>query len=540
VDSENPNYSSVSGVFYNKSQTTLIRYPIGKSASSFSIPSGVTTIMHNAFSRAISLNSVTVPASVTTIEAFAFYESTSIVSVYFLSNAPASIGDYAFMDVASGAKAHISATATGFGNEQTWNGLLIAVSAPENGSYKCATGLPLEGDDTSPAYTITDGVVSSGSGCVGAVVIPAGATSIGDSAFYNATSLTSITIPGSVTSIGVFAFSNATSLTSINIPASVTSIGNQAFRNTTALASITVDGANPSYSSTSGVLFNKNSTTLITYPLGKNNTFYAIPTSVTSIGDSAFYKATALNSIVIPASVTSIEDYAFYGADSLKDVYFLGNAPTYVGEEVFYGIARGAKAIISTSATGFGSAQTWNGLVVSVTDIATYTVTYNAAGGTPVSPGSFTIGGTIQAKPVSTRAGYTLTGWSTTANGTVVTFPYRPTATSNIKLYAIWTRTKTPTTTPKKTAISSYAAKFSTGSSVIPQTGKAAISKIVSKSGKDAKYTVTGVATKVAGVPDSHVKGLAKVRAEKVKAYLIGIGVKKSNISIAVKILEYR
>jgi hypothetical protein len=41
----------------------------------------------------------------------------------------------------------------------------------------------------------------------------------------------------------------------------------------------------------------------------------------------------------------------------------------------------------------------------------------------------------------------------------------------------------------------------------------------------------------VAGVPDSHVKGLAKVRAEKVKAYLIGIGVKESNISIAVKIL---
>jgi hypothetical protein len=39
-------------------------------------------------------------------------------------------------------------------------------------------------------------------------------------------------------------------------------------------------------------------------------------------------------------------------------------------------------------------------------------------------------------------------------------------------------------------------------------------------------------------VPDSHVKALAKVRAEKVKAYLIRLGIKKSNISIKVKILE--
>jgi outer membrane protein OmpA-like peptidoglycan-associated protein len=76
------------------------------------------------------------------------------------------------------------------------------------------------------------------------------------------------------------------------------------------------------------------------------------------------------------------------------------------------------------------------------------------------------------------------------------------------------------------------------GSSVISQTGKTAIKKFVSKSGKDAKYTVTGVATKVAGVSDSRVKGLAKARAEKVKAYLIKLGVKKSNISIKVKIVE--
>ena len=54
-------------------------------------------------------------------------------------------------------------------------------------------------------------------------------TSIGQSAFYVCTSLTSITIPDSVTSIGNNAFDTCTGLTSITIPSSVTSIGSGAF-----------------------------------------------------------------------------------------------------------------------------------------------------------------------------------------------------------------------------------------------------------------------------------------------------------------------
>jgi hypothetical protein len=89
-----------------------------------------------------------------------------------------------------------------------------------------------------------------------------------------------------------------------------------------------------------------------------------------------------------------------------------------------------------------------------------------------------------------------------------------------------------------KTAISTTVAKFSAGSSTMSQSGKTAIKKIVSKSGKDATYTITGVAGKVAGVTDAKVKALAKARAEKVKTYLIKLGVKKSNISIKIKILS--
>ena len=58
------------------------------------------------------------------------------------------------------------------------------------------------------------------------------------------------------------------------------------------------------------------------------------------------------------------------------------------------------------------------------------------------------------------------------------------------------------------------------------------------KAGKDAKFTVTGVASKMIGVPNSSVKALAKARAAKVKAYLVKLGVKKTNISIKIKIVD--
>ena len=146
------------------------------------------------------------------------------------------------------------------------------------------------------------------------VALPANVTSIGDGAFANTSALTSITFnTGSkLANIDPRAFSGATKLTQINIPPTVTNIGQDAFINTTSLTEFIVDVTNNNYSADSyGVLFNKNKTILIQYPIGNTRTSYDIPTSVTSIGQNAFNGATSLTSINIPASVTNIGLNAF-------------------------------------------------------------------------------------------------------------------------------------------------------------------------------------------------------------------------------------
>jgi len=166
------------------------------------------------------------------------------------------------------------------------------------------------------------------------ITIPYGVTRIGRHAFTG-TALTSIIIPDSVTSLGVEAFRGCESLTNVTIPASVESIGEMAFTYCSALTSLNVDVNNQYYSSIDGVLFNKEKTTLITYPKGKNGK-YDIPASVTSIGDWAFDYCDGLTNVIIPASVTSIGICAFECCTGLTSVT-IPDSVTSIGSSAFYG-----------------------------------------------------------------------------------------------------------------------------------------------------------------------------------------------------------
>ena len=163
----------------------------------------------------------------------------------------------------------------------------------------------------------------------GALTIPAtvtnesteySVTSIGSSAFSWCSQLTAVTIPEGVATIGSSAFESCSSLTEVTIPASAINIGNWVFDHCSALTAIHVAEGNTAYSSEDGVLFNKDKTTLVCYPIGKTETTYTVPATVTTFTTSAFENCTALAQINLPNSLTDMASRTFYGCTSLKEV----------------------------------------------------------------------------------------------------------------------------------------------------------------------------------------------------------------------------
>ena len=185
------------------------------------------------------------------------------------------------------------------------------------------------------------------------IVIADGVTSIGNWAFDDCSSCTSIDIPNSVTRIGSRAFSSS-GLTSLYIPSSVTNIGNEAFVDCINLTFIEVATDNSYFSSRDGVLFNNDLTTLIYYPAGKQEGTYVIPNSVISIGNSAFSNCLNLTSIKIPNSVTNIGEYAFFYCSGLISVE-MGNSVSSIGRYAFYQCSALTSITISNSVTSIGS-----------------------------------------------------------------------------------------------------------------------------------------------------------------------------------------
>ena len=241
----------------------------------------------------------------------------------------------------------------------------------------------------NPAYMSKDGVLYKGemreliqypiANKRSSFVIPDGVDIVADGAFMCSVNLTNITIPNSVTEIGVGAFSYCTGITDIAIPDSVMTFGARgfgmfcgcenlksitigkgiknidpgAFKDCNNLSDITVSPESNNFSSKDGVLFNKDKTELIKYPVGNQRTVYSIPNTVKTIGYSAFHESVNLTDITVPNSVTSIGDRAFAGCTGLTSVT-LGNGVTSIEDEAFCDCSGLTSITIPDSVTSIG------------------------------------------------------------------------------------------------------------------------------------------------------------------------------------------
>ena len=179
---------------------------------------------------------------------------------------------------------------------------------------------------------------------VTSIVIPYGISTIAQRAFRGCANLESITIPDSVTSIGEWAFNHCPKLLSITLPDSVTDIGEAAFYLCTGMTSVTLpkgitDIKDHTFSACESLVsidIPDGVTSIGPRAFGYclNLTSVTLPDSVQTIGEDAFYLCNKLTLVTIPKGVTSLDYGTFYTCATLKNVVFMN--PETIIKEVGY------------------------------------------------------------------------------------------------------------------------------------------------------------------------------------------------------------
>ena len=327
------------------------------------IPDGVTSIGNSAFMSCEKLNKINLPKNLTHIGDYAFCQCYAWEGELTIPNGVTSIGDRAFYFCKLLTSVYIPENVEYIGDNVFYACYeLEQINVASNNTFFVSQDGILFNKDKTVLIKYPEGKNSGKS-----YSIPNGVQELPPHAMAGCSDMSGIVIlPETLKIIGEEAFRDCDNLTEITIPAGVTTINSNPFFSCNHLKEIHVNENNPNFCDDNGILFDKNKTSLISYPPDKPYEQYSIPDTVTSISYSAFNSCEHLTSMSIPDNVTSIGTWTFAYCKKLTSVT-IPNSVKSIDEYVFRNCRALQHITIPTSVTSIGS-NTFNGCTA-LTDV---------------------------------------------------------------------------------------------------------------------------------------------------------------------------
>ena len=301
------------------------------------LPGYLKSVGESAFQECSSLETLNLPSGITSIGNYAFLECENLTSVT-LPSGLISIGDRAFMSCISITSLDLPSSLTTAG-EMALAGCSNLTSLTLHSGLTNIKGNNLLGGNMPYYHNLKDVRYIIDSDLE--TYLQSNHPIINDircgiKYYLNDQEITTLEIPSEITSIGDGVFLSSNSLTNLTLSSKITSAGKYAFNNCSNLKDIRyyiyddlatyIQKGHPAFYVNCGIKYYWNNQEITTLE---------IPTSVTSIGNHAFYGCNGLTSVEFPSNLSSIGDWAFSNCSGLTSVD-LPSSITKMGECVFY------------------------------------------------------------------------------------------------------------------------------------------------------------------------------------------------------------